>query len=313
MPDGGSVRVFSYGSNSVAQLSGRVVADGEPPLEPPVAATLRRHARVFTGVAPLWGHGGVATLVEAAAGCGGDELLVRGSLVSLSPSQAARLDAFEAFYVRTRVVVTVGERDVAAFAYRMPTPPPSTRPPSEAYLFAVSRQLRDTWPEAHCGVELLGVCSEGRPFPFTPQLCPLLPPLQTVGPSLVPRVEWTRPLRPATVLAALYEAGAAAKGRGWVNAWVLPRDAAAAEKALHAAGVRSVDDLERALQPGGVLQERGADGRATRGGGGGGQCGAVVAAAVGDARLRDPPLRDALARVLRRRAAAPAEGDWMVE
>jgi len=58
------MRVFSFGSNSVAQLTGRVCLADEV-LPPPVAAELPGHARVFCGNSDSW-RGAVADLEPAA-------------------------------------------------------------------------------------------------------------------------------------------------------------------------------------------------------------------------------------------------------
>ena len=210
--------VFSFGSNNSQQLAGRVLTATCPPLAKPQAARLDGYARVFTGMSQVW-SGGVANLVPC------PQRHVLGTLVSLSSEQLARLDEYERAYQKQRVTVLhLGTRaNVDATAYIMAPSPAFTAAPSEAYLSAIWRTLR----EAHAVETVEDI----------PLLC------QSVVGGQVESFgdgQWRHPgtKHLSSCFALAYEIGATCQ-----PPWVLPRDAAAAAQALEQAGVSSVPQL----------------------------------------------------------------------
>merc|ERR1719498_907784 len=79
--------VFSFGSNSTAQLRARV----ENPKLQSQPARLDGFVRCFCYNSRGWGGGGVATLAPTTV----PNSTVFGAAVSLSPEEIERLDAFE--------------------------------------------------------------------------------------------------------------------------------------------------------------------------------------------------------------------------
>jgi Gamma-glutamyl cyclotransferase, AIG2-like len=212
--------LFSYGSNSLAQLSGRVVSPGEPPLPPPRAATLPGWARVFCGWSTTW-SGGVANLHPSAGHS------ARGSLMLVTDTQLDLLDAYEGAYARTAVLPhdSSGTPTPAlAYIHREGV---FAGPPSEAYLCAISRMLS----EVHDGpadVPLLRPCFPTGAEPFSED-----------------RHVWAHPgvSRLDTLLALCYEAGARCS-------WTLPRDAVAAADRLQQAGFADAAEVVQLLRRG---------------------------------------------------------------
>jgi gamma-glutamylcyclotransferase (GGCT)/AIG2-like uncharacterized protein YtfP len=89
-------RVFSYGSNSTAQLRARVQAlhlHSDP-------AIVYDWVRIFCMKSTNWG-GAVASLVPKKGG------MVRGAVVTLNAAQLELLDGFERGYVKARVSATM--------------------------------------------------------------------------------------------------------------------------------------------------------------------------------------------------------------
>ena len=152
-----TVLVFSYGSNSSCQLSGRVRSAACPALPPPRPAVLADHARVFVRNSEAW-SGAVCNLVPRP----GSHVL--GALCSLSRAQLSRLDAFEGGYQQRAVTVAALDSGTAetALVYLMD---PCTRlelPPSEAYLCAIWRTLREAHGERAHSLALLAQDEGGR-------------------------------------------------------------------------------------------------------------------------------------------------------
>ncbi len=188
---------------------------------------LAHYARVFVHNSVLWG-GGVANLVPAQGHS------VQGALCQLTREQLARLDAYEAGYDKVPVTVTdrVTGQAEQALAYIMTRSPPFEAPPSEAYLCAIWRTLRETHgPEAR-SVPLLRHSSAGQLEQFS--------------------LEWRHPGTHAlrTLRALCYEAG--------VNRqppWELPRRAAEVSLALEQVGVSSAAQLVQSLRMGAQQSE----------------------------------------------------------
>jgi Gamma-glutamyl cyclotransferase, AIG2-like len=153
--------VFSYGSNSLAQLRVRV----DNPSLTASAATLPGYARVFCLSSPSWGRGGVASLAPA------EGAAARGSVVALSPAELARLDAFEGGYRQERLMADVRGAATPVVAYiagpsRASVADPWTRAmtaePTEMYLAAVRIHLRENWPPEVCDSVEIASWERGR-------------------------------------------------------------------------------------------------------------------------------------------------------
>lgn len=139
--------IFSYGSNSTAQLRNRT----QNPTLATEPARLRGFLRVFALHSNKWG-GGVASIAPAGEG---DEVL--GSAVALTASELERLDSFETGYRKVEVEILAGPphaaRRARAITYVAGTDtsvwtPELRSQPSEAYLVAIHGHLREHWPAA---------------------------------------------------------------------------------------------------------------------------------------------------------------------
>lgn len=143
MPAPTSSLIFSYGSNSIVQLRQRLDA----PALIAAPATLPGYRRVFCLSSANWAGGGVASLAPAPA----DGLApVRGSVVTLTSAELARLDGFEGGYRRVQLTAVVDgvEKPVIAYVAGDGTQgwtPAMVVPPSEMYLTAVRLHLRSVW------------------------------------------------------------------------------------------------------------------------------------------------------------------------
>jgi cation transport regulator ChaC len=155
-----TTQIFSYGSNSTAQLRARV-ANPRLITRP---AILEGFVRVFCYESDGWGGGAVASLCPSL----NRNDVTHGAVVSLTFSELKMLDRYEGGYrkVEVEVVVleglaplttattTVTERREKAVAYiagcepSSPTDPftaPMTVPPSEQYLTSIHGMLREHW------------------------------------------------------------------------------------------------------------------------------------------------------------------------
>ena len=212
--------LFSYGSNSLAQLSGRIVFPGEPQLPPPRAAVLPGWARVFCGHSSTW-SGGVANLHPSPGHS------ARGSLFLVSDAQLDRLDAYEGAYARTPVQphdLSGAVCPAVAYIHREGV---FSAPPSEAYLCAISRMLNEVHVNAG-DVPLLRPDGEGVAL-------------------FSGNADWRHPgvSQLHTLLALCYEAGVRA-----TPAWTLPRDAVSAAARLERAGFSDAPAVVEVLMGG---------------------------------------------------------------
>jgi len=141
--------VFSYGSNSTAQLRARV---GNLQLQSR-PAHLPNFARVFCLRSPGWGGGGVASIAPA------EGRTVYGAVVELSDDEKLALDGYEGGYrshgldpagwTTVSVVEADGQvREAVAYvagsgagSYTQPM----AAPPTEQYLTAIHCMLREHW------------------------------------------------------------------------------------------------------------------------------------------------------------------------
>mmetsp|Transcript_4258 Transcript_4258/g.7451 ORF Transcript_4258/g.7451 Transcript_4258/m.7451 type:complete len:250 (-) Transcript_4258:153-902(-) len=138
------VLVFSYGSNSLTQLRGRV---GNPKV---VGRPARLHGwvRLFCLNSPGW-QGAVASLEETKE----EDHVTYGTVVELTDDELAILDKYEGGYEKANVQVHVGlgdEQDApeTAIAYlaRMKH---WQGMPSEQYLTAIRLMLSEMYPDNH--------------------------------------------------------------------------------------------------------------------------------------------------------------------
>lgn len=124
--------VFSYGSNSTAQLRTRV----KKPTLQSTGASVSGFVRIFCLRSGGWGGGGVASLAPSRDG------RVFGAVVNLTDEELGRLDAFEGGYTKTPLTATVGGAATPAIAY-IANNPAWQVPPREQYLTACYCQLRE--------------------------------------------------------------------------------------------------------------------------------------------------------------------------
>eukprot|EP00041_Stephanoeca_diplocostata_P035130 m.1227844 g.1227844 ORF g.1227844 m.1227844 type:complete len:552 (-) comp24643_c1_seq25:2924-4579(-) len=146
-----TVKVFNYGSNSAAQLRGRV---GNPSLQTE-RAVLKDFTRVFCLESKGW-DGGVASIAPHKGS------VVHGSVAELSKEEKSMLDVYEHAYRQEEVTIHVERQgyseSVQATVYvagattsscatRIPAPftVPFAVHPSEQYLTAIHVMLREHW------------------------------------------------------------------------------------------------------------------------------------------------------------------------
>ena len=141
--------VFSYGSNSLAQLRGRV----NNPRLTSRRARLDGFARVFCFNSSTWNGGGVCSV----APCAGAQC--HGSIVNLTPTELNMLRAHEGGYREVVLNCRTESADVSALVFvagnarrfggaAKPFTPSMTAPPGEPYLTAIHVHLRDHYAEA---------------------------------------------------------------------------------------------------------------------------------------------------------------------
>ena len=216
--------VFCYGSNSVAQLQGRV---GNAALTAR-RALLANYARIFVGAVEAWGGGGVASLSEV---IGKD---THGSVVVMSDEEFATLVTFEGGYHQQRVSVTLVDEvddtgqgiDAVTFVANDST---YVAPPSESYKTAIWSHLVGVgWPlETWCGLTVR----------------------QLVAPGDVAVIEeWKLPSAPALSLPALFVLinNHPLKAKRWT----MPKAITGLVEKLGAVGVTSSLELASRLQDG---------------------------------------------------------------
>jgi len=138
----GKQLVFSFGSNSRAQLRGRV---GNSSLfsRP---AKLEGYERTFCLASGGWGGGGVATIAPSTHGGS-----ILGSVVAFDDEELEILDIFEGGYRRHEFEIMLGKSKEKAIAYVAGSGSPSftlsmIAEPSEEYLCAIHGMLGEHWP-----------------------------------------------------------------------------------------------------------------------------------------------------------------------
>lgn len=131
--DDKKIYLFSYGSNSIAQLKERIKKE-EINYYP---AYLNNHIRIFAGCSSKWNSGGVASVYP----CKGEKIY--GIACELNEEEMQKLDTFENGYTRTKTVICLeNDREVYAYIYVKKNNTFSYFP-SETYLEAISKMLDD--------------------------------------------------------------------------------------------------------------------------------------------------------------------------
>lgn len=134
--------VFSYGSNSRAQLQARV----QNPNLRDVPGLVEGYERVFCYRSENWGMSGVASLVPSETG------RVYGSLAQLTSTELAKLDKFEGGYYKENVLAfsldDASDEPILAVAY-IAANPTYVAPPSEQYLTAIRTMLLQHYEDGH--------------------------------------------------------------------------------------------------------------------------------------------------------------------
>ena len=200
------IPVFSYGSNSAAQLRGRLGKESIVAHK----ALLPNHSRIFVKHSATWG-GGVASVTEVT---GKD---CHGSLVYLDADDFQTLTGFEGGYTARGLLVTNLATGVNLVAQTFVADDPSFQsPPSEAYKAAIWSHLVDVgWPiETWCGLTVRRVVGPGEVEALEEWKMP--PPVECALETLAvlvnnhPRKEarWTMPKRVPDFVALIHALGA---------------------------------------------------------------------------------------------------------
>ena len=223
--------VFSYGSNSTAQLRARV---GNPALQSR-GARLPDFARVFCLRSGGWGGGGVASIAPA------EGRTVYGAVVELSDDEKLALDGYEGGYrshgleAASWTTVNVVEKDgqmkeavvyvagsgAGGYTTMMAVPP------SEQYLTAIHCMLREHWG---MDGETVDVCSYEADD----------------GTVSEPTLRWRHPGAAALSLEALCVEVSTRRS----TPWEMPRTIQEVMGKLESIGVRSTAQLAEVLRAG---------------------------------------------------------------
>jgi hypothetical protein len=211
--------VFSYGSNSVAQLRGRV-RNATLTASPAIA---RDYDRIFCMSSSRWGGTGAASLAPAPGKS------TWGAVAALTAEELELLDSFEfPAYERVKITVTVTSQEsrvdaeITAFAY-LAKDCMWKVPPSEQYLTAIHVMLREQWPEQEIVIAVKGVFDVG-------------------GISRIIHVsDWRHPGATRLGLPALcVEVNSRLAAE---NSWVMPRTIVDIEEKLSCVGIASTPQL----------------------------------------------------------------------
>ena len=246
--------VFSYGSNSAAQLEGRL----GPLAAPPRAATLRGWRRVFTGHSETWG-GGVASLCRATERC-----VVQGTATALTDAQLSTLDGYEAAYAKETVRVELadergGECECLECIVYISLDPSWQGPPSEMYIAAIHGMLREVSADP---LQAVSVCAARASLPAAARKGEAAVPVVERGRWAHPG-DWSNLGLPALLVELNLAAHGGMRGFGGVHAErvaaalfgghagpprAAPQDLLQIEGALHAMGLATTEELRAALR-----------------------------------------------------------------
>lgn len=256
--------VFSYGSNSIAQLRARVE---NPTLlaEPARAANWQR---IFCVRTTTWG-GAAASLIPY------DDGVTYGAVVSLTDEELARLDRFEGGYHKEELKVEILRNDTWTSANAIVYLANAvywTELPSEAYLSAIHINLREqfgeTMPHIANKIEIYGVFSSAehgdsaqsqkKTIDFGDSCSGHAESVMEMDMSTmrVARIsQWSYPgLHALTLPALCVEVNAARESK-----WVMPRAVAGVTQELSLFGILSVSHLAARLTSGWQFEEIDAD------------------------------------------------------
>lgn len=143
------IQVFGYGSNSIAQLKGRITTDPEQLRAQ--KATLHGWERIFAGSSSAWGRGAVASL-HPMQSSSSSMAVTMGSAVLMTVQQLLELFKYEGGYAIVPVYInlqTGGEEDdttvnVCAFTF-IRRDHIFHAEPNEVYLTAIHHHLSSIW------------------------------------------------------------------------------------------------------------------------------------------------------------------------
>lgn len=144
--------LFSYGSNSKAQLRARC----QSPALKSFPAYLDDYVRIFAGSSSSWGGGGVATLAKHPGG------RLFGSLVHLNTMELERLSRFEYGYSKVTLLIfdMTTNLYINAVCYIKDTNH-FMGPPSEPYRMAVHCHLKENFPSDPCTLTIRYIQEDG--------------------------------------------------------------------------------------------------------------------------------------------------------
>ena len=256
--------VFSYGSNSIAQLRARV----ENPSLLAEPARAQEWQRIFCVRTITWG-GAAASLIPY------KDSVTYGAVVSLTDDELARLDRFEGGYHKEQLGVEILRSDkwvnMKAIVY-LANAVYWTELPSEAYLSAIHINLREQFgeimPHIANTIDIYGVFSstecddsvhsQKKTIGFGDSCSGYVSSVQEIDLSIirVARIsQWSYPGPHALTLPALcVEVNAARESK-----WVMPRAVAGVTQELSLFGILSVSHLAARLTSGWQFQEIDAD------------------------------------------------------
>lgn len=219
------INIFSYGSNSLAQLRGRITIP--PQLEMNYPARLHNYERIFAGVSS-WQGGGAASLQRL------DGASTYGSIVKLTIPQLEQLTMYEGGYdlhviqCETLSLSDISQIDESIEAYTfIKQNHYYVNPPSEAYLTAIHHHLSEL--KLPTSIPIIGYTSSQE--------------------RVVHHEGWQYPnsVLSLSVQALIVTLNILRIQRGELP-WVMPKTANDISKVLQNLGVNSVKELAVAFQ-----------------------------------------------------------------
>ena len=150
------IQVFGYGSNSIAQLKGRITTN--PEHLQAQKATLRGWERIFAGSSSAWGVGAVASLHPVQPSSSSSMVMTMGSSVLMTVKQLQELFKYEGGYALVPIYIEIQQEgdsaDVCAFTFIRRDHVFEVEP-NEVYLTAIYHHLSSVWtPEEDQGSQL---------------------------------------------------------------------------------------------------------------------------------------------------------------
>ena len=137
------IQVFGYGSNSIAQLKGRITSN--PEQLQAQKATLYGWERIFAGSSSAWGKGAVASLHPAAPTSSSSMVKTMGSAVFMTVKQLQELFMYEGGYAIVPIFINLEDNTkVCAFTFIRKDCVFRVEP-NEVYLTAIHHHLSSVW------------------------------------------------------------------------------------------------------------------------------------------------------------------------